>query len=265
MHSSSNQSFFSFPSFFCIFQIKFSANFKLKKNIYILKFNDKNTCFQLCIHKINVALLCFSASFMRANGKSSKFPKELVQYNKPDNCVVFCDLLVLWMKPFPHKVLTYVEYRLQNSVWRLPPLHPPLHAASVSSPRTKGGGGTHSPGGEGVGGGQLFWKTPDIGFASYSIISLRFTPPPHPRENFSLGNDPIKSLLGAEHFLFLAAIAILLRKLAWESPLSVCHPPFSCGKCKEDAHLTVGRDQWDQWKAPKCSVCCTQLYAWQPT
>ena len=29
--------------------------------------------------------------------------------------------------------------------------HPPLHPASVSSPRTKGGGvHTHSPGGEGV-------------------------------------------------------------------------------------------------------------------
>ncbi len=40
-----------------------------------------------------------------------------------------------------------------------------------------GGGGTHSPGGEGVGGGgSIFWKTPDIGLASYSIISLRSYP-----------------------------------------------------------------------------------------
>ena len=47
--------------------------------------------------------------------------------------------------------------RVQSSVWRLPkywpPTPPPLHPASVSSPRTKGaGGGSHSPGGEGVGG-----------------------------------------------------------------------------------------------------------------
>jgi hypothetical protein len=45
---------------------------------------------------------------------------------------------------------------------------PPLHPASVSSPRTEEGN-THSPGGEGVGG-SIFWKTPDKGFASYSII-----------------------------------------------------------------------------------------------
>ncbi len=29
-------------------------------------------------------------------------------------------------------------------------------------------GGTHSPGGEGGGGGSIFWKTRDIGLASYS-------------------------------------------------------------------------------------------------
>ncbi len=45
-------------------------------------------------------------------------------------------------------------------------IDPPLHPANVSSPRTKGGG-VHSPGGEG-GGGSIFWKTQDIGLASYS-------------------------------------------------------------------------------------------------
>ncbi len=50
--------------------------------------------------------------------------------------------------------------------------HPPLQPASVSSPRTKGGG-THSPGGEG---GSIFWKTRAIGLASFSLISLRFNP-----------------------------------------------------------------------------------------
>ncbi len=70
-----------------------------------------------------------------------------------------------------HKVLTYVEYRNVSGVFQNIDPHPPLHPASVSFPRTKGGG-THSPGGEGRGG-SIFWKTPDIGLACYSIISLR--------------------------------------------------------------------------------------------
>jgi hypothetical protein len=63
-----------------------------------------------------------------------------------------------------HKVLTYVEYRAVSGVFQNIDPHPPLSLASVSFPRTKGGG-THSPGGEG-GGGSIFWKTPDIGLAS---------------------------------------------------------------------------------------------------
>ncbi len=51
-----------------------------------------------------------------------------------------------------HKVLTYAEYRAVSGVFQTTDLPPPLHPAGVSSPRTKGGrGGTHSPGGEGVG------------------------------------------------------------------------------------------------------------------
>ncbi len=49
--------------------------------------------------------------------------------------------------------------------------NPPLHPASVSSPRTKGGGYTLA--GRWGGGGSIFWKTPDIGLASYSLIPLR--------------------------------------------------------------------------------------------
>jgi hypothetical protein len=61
--------------------------------------------------------------------------------------------------------------REQSSVWRLPidPL-PPLHPAGVFFPAPKAGG-------EGVGG-SIFWKTPDIGLASYSIIPLRQIPTP---------------------------------------------------------------------------------------
>jgi hypothetical protein len=52
-----------------------------------------------------------------------------------------------------HKVLTYIEYRAVSGVFRTIDPPPPLHPASVSSPRTKGGGeggGTHSPDGEAV-------------------------------------------------------------------------------------------------------------------
>jgi hypothetical protein len=38
------------------------------------------------------------------------------------------------------------------------PPDPPLRPASVSSPRNKGGGKTHSPGKEGDGGGQYFGR-----------------------------------------------------------------------------------------------------------
>jgi hypothetical protein len=48
---------------------------------------------------------------------------------------------------------------------------PPLHPASVSSPRTQGRGYTLA--GRWGDGGSIFRKTPDIGLASYSIIPLR--------------------------------------------------------------------------------------------
>jgi hypothetical protein len=68
-----------------------------------------------------------------------------------------------------HKVLTYIEYRAVSGVFRTIDPPPSLHPASVSSILQKGGECTHSPGGEG----SIFWKTPDIGLASYSTIPLR--------------------------------------------------------------------------------------------
>ncbi len=53
---------------------------------------------------------------------------------------------------------------------------PPLHPASVSWPRTKGGrGGGYTLAGRWGGGRSIFRKTPGIGLASYSIIPLRST------------------------------------------------------------------------------------------
>jgi hypothetical protein len=66
-----------------------------------------------------------------------------------------------------HKVLTYVEFRAVSGVFQNIDPPPPLHPASVSSPRNNCGGRTQSLGGEGVGGQYL-----DIGLASYSIINL---------------------------------------------------------------------------------------------
>jgi hypothetical protein len=64
--------------------------------------------------------------------------------------------------------------RVQSCVWRLSKYLPPtaLSTQRVCPPPAPKAGGTHSPGG----GGSIFWKTPDIRLASYSIISLRFTP-----------------------------------------------------------------------------------------
>ncbi len=75
-------------------------------------------------------------------------------------------------------------YRVQSCVSRLPKYRPPTPFSTqrVCPPpsecvlpphQRRGGGGVHTtntPGGEG----SIFWKTRDIGFASYSIISLRF-------------------------------------------------------------------------------------------
>jgi hypothetical protein len=80
-----------------------------------------------------------------------------------------------------HKVLTYVEYRAVSGVFQNIDPPPPLHPASVSSPRTKGGG-VHTR--RAVRGwGSIFWKTPDIGLASYSIISLRLGRSAHKMKN----------------------------------------------------------------------------------
>ncbi len=74
-----------------------------------------------------------------------------------------------------HKVLTYVEYRAVSASSKILTPHPPpppLSTQRVCPPPAPKAGGTHSTGGV-EGGGSIFWKTPDIGLASYTIISLR--------------------------------------------------------------------------------------------
>ncbi len=72
-----------------------------------------------------------------------------------------------------HKVLKYIEYRSVSGVFRTIDSPPPLHPASVSSTRTKGGGGVgYTLAWRWGGGGSIFRKTPDIGLASYSIMLL---------------------------------------------------------------------------------------------
>jgi hypothetical protein len=76
-----------------------------------------------------------------------------------------------------YPVLMYVEYRAVSGVFpilkHLPPI--PLSTQRVCpTPAPNAGGTRHAR--QGVRGwGSIFWKTPDIGLASYSIISLRCT------------------------------------------------------------------------------------------
>jgi len=87
--------------------------------------------------------------------------------------------LVQWQCPLTpigqlHKLLTYVEYRAVSVVFLTTDPPPPLPLASVSSPRTKVGGG-YTLAERWGGGGSIFRKTPDIELGSYSIIPLRST------------------------------------------------------------------------------------------
>ncbi len=87
-----------------------------------------------------------------------------------------------------HTVPTYVEYRAVSGVFQNIDPPPPSPPSECVVPPTKGGGG-FTLAGRGGGGGSIFdfflnfpkkyikqiyvfWKTPDIGLASYSLIPL---------------------------------------------------------------------------------------------
>ncbi len=71
-----------------------------------------------------------------------------------------------------HKVLTHVEYRAVSGVFQNIDPPPPLRECVLPPHQRRG---LHSR--RAVRGwGSIFWKTPDIGLASYSTISPRYDP-----------------------------------------------------------------------------------------
>ncbi len=81
--------------------------------------------------------------------------------------------------------------RVQSFFWSLPKYWPPtpLSTQRVCPPPTpkKGGGVVQTRRAVRGVGGSIFWKTPDIGLASYSIISLSTDPPVHKLSNSCYG------------------------------------------------------------------------------
>ncbi len=82
-----------------------------------------------------------------------------------------------------------------------PPLTPPSEC--VLPPHQR-----HSPGGEG-GGGSIFWKTRDIGLASYSIIPLRVT--------LWRRGSSVFSIISVGNYTLLWNLRFLLNVLKWSS------------------------------------------------
>ncbi len=101
-------------------------------------------------------------------------------------------------------VLTYEVYRTVSGVFQntkiLTP-HPPFHPMSVFSPSR---GGTHSPGGEGVGGGQYFGRrqTLDWPLTVYSLYVLTLL--------MERQTTPIKSTPPFYPYAFILLILLLL-------------------------------------------------------
>ncbi len=86
-----------------------------------------------------------------------------------------CQWKKLWAETTVHKVLTYVEYRAVFGVFQNidPPPHPLSTQRVCPSPDQRRGGGGYTLAGQWGGGGSIFWKTLDIGLASYRLIALR--------------------------------------------------------------------------------------------
>ncbi len=117
-------------------------------------------------------------SFIECNLESSAYKLQLASNGFSRILLLFsvCGLRCRIYISVHHKELTYIEYRAVSGVFGTIDPPPPLHPSSVSSPPPK----ARSPGGDGLGGGggggSIFWKMPDIGLASYSIVPLRCSP-----------------------------------------------------------------------------------------
>jgi hypothetical protein len=126
----------------------------------------------LCMHDFFKSTPVYSTSFFSDNfyppeEKTSKFDQHLI-YSIYSAIKSRTSSNILH-----HKVLTYVEYRAVSGVFQN--IDPPLSIQRVCPPtapkaegytlaRRWGGGGSIS----------ILWKSPDVGLASYSIISLRY-------------------------------------------------------------------------------------------
>jgi hypothetical protein len=119
------------------------------------------------------------------------FSKTYADYSKSHSAVNFEKLLkttsngspfsLVRAPPLPqfhiqsiHKVSTYVEYRAVSGVFQtIEPRPPSPPNESVLPPAPKARYTLVTPHTRRAVRGSIFWKTPDIGLASYSIISLR--------------------------------------------------------------------------------------------
>ncbi len=108
----------------------------------------KNLCWKHVQHSYSQ-----TAKTRKGDGRSEFF-KNICLFLSASNFISFYSNKRVDLK---HKVLTYVEYRAVSGFFQNIDLLPPLHPASGSSPPQQRRGGTHSPGGEGVGG-QYFLR-----------------------------------------------------------------------------------------------------------
>ncbi len=165
---------------------------------------------------------------------------------------------------------TYI-CRVQNSVWRLPKYCPPPHPLSTQRvcPPPAPKAGRYTLAGRWGGGGSIILEDARhwIGLLQYNLSTPSPLPPTH-------GKTSVWETIQLNPFWEQSTSCFWLPSNPFEetgvgiSTISL-PPPFSCGKCKKRMH-TLRKVETNEMvsqprKAPKCSVYCTLLYAWQLT